>query len=98
MHDNARQHVASSVREFLEQKGAKLLPQPPYSPNVNFCDRFLFRNFEQFRGDIHFDSDVTLVSCMTKHFLSHSHYLLLSEYEKLKTHVIAVINAQGAYV
>jgi hypothetical protein len=98
MHDNARPHVASSVKVFLDLKGVKMLQQPPYSPDLNFCDRFLFRNFEQFRSDIHFESDEALVSCVTKHFLSHSHDLLLHEYEKLKTHVLAVINAQGAYV
>jgi [histone H3]-lysine36 N-dimethyltransferase SETMAR len=72
MHDNARPHVAAGVFEFLQKKGAVLLHQPPYSPDLNFCDRFLFRNFEQHRSNKHFDSDDDLLSFLTATF-SHIH-------------------------
>ena len=98
MHDNARPHVAAKVFEFLRHKGALPLYQPPYSPDVNFCDRFLFRNFEHFRRDRHFESDDDLRNCVTNHFCSHSHDLLSHEYEQLHQHVDAVIKVQGSYV
>lgn len=50
MHDNARPHVARTVQNWLEEKNINLLRQPPYSPDLNLMDRYIFRNFETFRG------------------------------------------------
>lgn len=42
LHDNARPHVHSNVRNFLEENGIKLIKHPPYSPDLAPCDFWLF--------------------------------------------------------
>ena len=41
-HDNTPCHTAISVIEFLAKKGIRVVPQPPYSPDLSPCDFFLF--------------------------------------------------------
>ena len=41
-HDNAPAHTSSLVREFLAENNTVTMPQPPYSPDMNPCDFFLF--------------------------------------------------------
>ena len=88
MHDNARPHVAMAVRDFLLEEGTSLLHQPPYSPDVNICDRFLFRNLEHARSGVEFHSDDDLLSFVTNHFKTYSQEMLLQEYQKLKADIL----------
>jgi len=55
MHDNARPHIATKVQDFLEKNGVTMIKQPPYSPDFNLLDRFVFRNYETFRKNIDFE-------------------------------------------
>ena len=41
-HDNAAPHRTSTVTAYLKQERVKLLPHPPYSPDLAPCDFFLF--------------------------------------------------------
>jgi histone-lysine N-methyltransferase SETMAR len=41
-HDNAAPHKAAVVTEYLRNERVKLLPHPPYSPDLAPCDFFLF--------------------------------------------------------
>ena len=41
-HDNARDHNALIIRQFLAKKNIAGLEQPPYSPDLAPCDCFLF--------------------------------------------------------
>jgi len=50
--DNARPHVARNTIEHLEDRNIRLLRQPPYSPDCNICDRYIFPRLEASRmGD-----------------------------------------------
>ena len=40
-HDNARPHTKNEVKSFFQGRGVELLSQPPYSPDLNLCDRWL---------------------------------------------------------
>jgi histone-lysine N-methyltransferase SETMAR len=40
--DNARPHVANNTREDLMSRRVRLLPHPPYSPDLSPSDFFLF--------------------------------------------------------
>ncbi|QQP42498.1 Histone-lysine N-methyltransferase SETMAR, partial [Caligus rogercresseyi] len=46
MWDNARPHTATDTREFLTWRDVKPVKQSPYSPDLNLCDRFLFRKLK----------------------------------------------------
>ena len=41
-HDNALPHKHQLVKRLLQQEQVKLLPHPPYSPDLSPCDFFLF--------------------------------------------------------
>ena len=41
-HDNARVHTSLLVRKFLAKNNKLMMPQPPYSPDLAYCDFFLF--------------------------------------------------------
>lgn len=43
-HDNARPHVARTVKETLEALNWDVLPHPPYSPDIAPSDYYLFRS------------------------------------------------------
>ena len=43
-HDNAPAHNALGIREFLAKNNIAVLEQPPYSPDLDPCDFFLFLN------------------------------------------------------
>lgn len=40
--DNARPHTANCIKEFCSENNIKVLPQPPYSPDITPSDFFLF--------------------------------------------------------
>ncbi|UYV68008.1 hypothetical protein LAZ67_5002776 [Cordylochernes scorpioides] len=41
-HDNAPAHTSLLVRDFLAKNNTLMMPQPPYSPDLDPCDFFLF--------------------------------------------------------
>ncbi|QQP35139.1 Uncharacterized protein FKW44_023284 [Caligus rogercresseyi] len=43
---NARPHTATDTREFLTRTDMEPVKQSPYSPDLNLCDRFLFRKLK----------------------------------------------------
>ena len=43
-HDNARPYVTKSVKTYLETLKCKVLPHPPYSPDIAPFDYYLFRS------------------------------------------------------
>ncbi len=50
-HDNAAAHHALMVRRFCEETNIKLVPHPPYSPDLALSDFFLFaRVKKELRG------------------------------------------------
>ena len=50
--DNARPHVANVTANHMAEKHIRLLRQPPYSPDVNLCDSYIFPRLESLRrGD-----------------------------------------------
>ena len=47
--DNARPHTSNATTAHLVTKGVRLLKQPPYSPDCNICDRYIFPRLEALR-------------------------------------------------
>lgn len=46
LHDNARPHTARATANYLNDHNVRLLKQPPYSPDTNLCDRYIFPRLE----------------------------------------------------
>ena len=51
MHDNARPHISKIVKNWVVENKITLATQPPYYPDVNLQDCFIFRNLETFRRE-----------------------------------------------
>ncbi|CAJ0945233.1 unnamed protein product, partial [Mesorhabditis belari] len=47
LHDNARPHISKIVHEQIDKLSWKLLPHPPYSPDLAPSDYHLFRSMKQ---------------------------------------------------
>ena len=46
MHDNATPHTARTTQTFIVDNNIRLLRQPPYSPDINLCDNYIFPRLE----------------------------------------------------
>ncbi|QQP53569.1 Hypothetical protein FKW44_006089 [Caligus rogercresseyi] len=57
MWDNARPHTATDTKEFLTRRDVEPAKQSPYSPDLNLCDRFLFRKLKHLLRE---DEEATL--------------------------------------
>lgn len=47
IHDNARPHSSVLTSDFFVSKNIKLVKQSPYSPDLNQCDRWLFKHLKK---------------------------------------------------
>ena len=46
MHDNAQPHTDAHTQEFIQRRKKQLVQQSPYSPDLNLCDRWLFKELK----------------------------------------------------
>ena len=97
-HDNARPHVAHLVRSWLENHHVTLLKQPPYSPDTNLMDRYIFRNYECYRRGQHFANTEEVQNNFRDYLDSISVSKLSHEFETFKNHLQKVIEADGDYL
>ena len=61
---NARSHVATPVKIYLETLKWKVLPYPPYSPNIAPSDYHLFRLMTHGLSEQHFTSYEDIKNCI----------------------------------
>ena len=97
MHDNARPHVAQIVKTWFNDQGIVLLPQPPYSPDVNLMDRFVFRNFEVFRTKV-LDSADEVRETISEFLSSLKANDFHSQFDHLKQDLLNIISNDGNYI
>ena len=55
-HDNALAHVVKPVKTYLETLKLGVLPHPPYSPDIERSDYYLFRSMAHGLADQQFRS------------------------------------------
>ncbi|EGI62906.1 Mariner Mos1 transposase, partial [Acromyrmex echinatior] len=56
LHDNARSHIAASVKTYMETLNWEVLPHPPYSTDIAPSDYHLFRSMAHSLSEQHFTS------------------------------------------
>ena len=94
--DNARPHSAKRTQTYLGQNGVPIVPQNPYSPDLNLCERFLFtRLLEHCRAN-EYGNEEELYIDAKRYLRSLPEDLLLHELNKLLEHCRAVIREAGA--
>lgn len=98
MHDNARPHVSKLTTDFLSENNINRVFQPPYSPDMNLCDRYIFRNMEVDRKNMEF-SDRASVSTYLANFLPQfSRHKLAREFTRLRQDLQKIIECKGDYL
>ena len=95
--DNARPHSAARTQNYLEGTGVKMLPQSPYSPDLNLCDRFLFTLLQRHCRGERYMNGAEAERDVKRYLRSLPETLLKNELDKLLEHCKAVIREGGTY-
>jgi transposase len=96
--DNARPHSAKMTKEFLERRQVTSVWQSPYSPDLNLCDRFLFRWLKADLGKQVFSNHKEVEEASLQALRLIPEDSLVAEVEKLLAHCQSVIDIAGEYV
>ena len=72
LHDNTRPQIAKRIKEAIEGYCWKVLPHPPYSPDLAPTDFHLFRSFSNAMRGVSFNNDAELKTWLDGFFWSKS--------------------------
>ncbi len=97
-HDNARPHVAVNTVTFLNKRNITLIKQSPYSPDMNQCDAWLFRDLKKYlrRREFKDGNEVKLHALQFLRSLPRERFS--SEINNMYNHCKAVVDNLGDYV
>ena len=95
-HDNAKPHTARLTTEHLEERNIRLLRQPPYSPDANLCDTYIFPRLESVRDD--FVSRDDIYQFLTQEMPRFTAQRMSTALTELIQKMQKIINRGGNYV
>ena len=98
MHDNARPHVAQTVSQWLDDSFVIKVKQPPYSPDFNLMDRFVFRNFTSFRRGKNVNNAEEVRNLIDDYLRTLTSLHFSNEMNKFLDHMKVVIDNEGNYI
>ncbi|QQP52164.1 Uncharacterized protein FKW44_004213 [Caligus rogercresseyi] len=98
MWGNARPHTATDTREFLTRRDVEPVKQSPYSPDLNLCDRFLFRKLKHLLREDEFGGHEEATLAVQRAMRRVSEDELYDQLRKLRGHCHDVIAVGGDYV
>lgn len=97
--DNARPHVSRQTLDFIGQKNIRLLKQPPYSPDTNMCDRFIFPCLEALRANKqNFDGREDLSNFLSNELPNFTANKMRKAFDKMKEDFQKIIDNDGHYL
>ena len=99
LHDNAPDHKAASVCQFLTQKVTSLYhpPSPPYSPDLSPPDSFLFLKLKLKLKGLHFADVAEIQEAVTDELKKFQREEFSAASQNLYDRAKACIYANGAY-
>lgn len=98
LHDNARPHVAKSVRQKLLSYGWEVLPHPPYSPDLAPSDYYLFRSLSNHLREKIFDEVDDIEKWLRDFFDSQTKEFYYNGIHSLPARWQQVIDNDGHYI
>jgi hypothetical protein len=96
--DNARPHTSKKTMDFLAAKGVQLLKQPPYSPDFNLCDRWLFGTMERIRNHRNFASSDDLAVFLQEAMTGLGKEAQKNQFQHLKHDLTKIVDVAGDYL
>lgn len=97
-HDNARPHTSKETKNFIEYREITLIRQPPYSPDFNMLDRWLFSYLKKSLHKKNFANSEEIKKASLQLFHDVTDNRLQNEISKFKLHLHNVIKERGNYV
>ena len=97
-HDNARPHTSSVTKKFFEERKILRVEQSPYSPDLNQCDRWLFKELKKGLRLKQLSSAQDVMDAALHIFHEIPEQRFIHELEHLKEHCEKVIKCGGDYV
>ena len=96
-HDNARPHVSIPVKDYLENSGWEVLPQPPYSPDLAPSEYHLFRSMQKALTGIRFTSEQGITNWLDSFLAAKPAQFFWHGIHKLPERWEKVIASDGQY-
>lgn len=97
LHDNARPHIAKSVKETLLKLGWEVLEHPAYSPDIAPSDYHLFRSMQNALSSFHFRTFDEVQKWIDDFIVSRDEYFYSAGIRQLPNRWQKVIDNDGAY-
>lgn len=97
-HDNARPHTAKITTAFLSSKKVKIIPHPPYSPDLAMCDFWLFSGLKRYLRGNFFHSEMELEENVSNYLHAIPKEAWLEAFRKWKIRMERCVDIQGDYI
>lgn len=98
LHDNARPHTATPTLALLEKFKWKIVPHPPYSPDLAPSDYFLFPKLKSELAGEHFDNEEELKTAVENYLKNLDGSAYKEGISKLIYRLNKCIKVKGDYV
>lgn len=96
-HDNASSHKASLTDKFLKANKLRVVPHPPYSPDLAMCDFWLFSGLKRNLRGRNFATEDELDEAVMTYFASISKDYWLGAFAMWKERMERCIEVKGDY-
>jgi hypothetical protein len=97
-HDNARPHTAAATVRFFQRRRIQLVKQSPYSPDLNQCDRWIFKELKKGLRQRSLQCAQDVLHATQELFRKIPPERFQFELESLRQHCEKVIQCDGDYV
>ena len=98
VHDNVRPHVSQRIINFLQKNNVRTLKHPPYSPDCNLCDRYLFPRLEALRCKKKFERREEIQQFLDQHMSDFSVQRIAKAISDMMRHFANIILNNGSYI
>ena len=95
LHDNAKPHVARTLKAALQEFDWEILQHPPYSPDLAPTDYYTFRTLSNEMRSVTFDIDKGLENWLNNFFESRSSDFWQNGINKLVNRWEQIVNTDG---
>lgn len=97
-HDNARPHTAAATAVFFSERKVELIKQAPYSPDLNQCDRWMFKLLKSQLKKRELTCSEDVRTAVVELFRAIPDKRFHDELENLRNHCLAVVAHHGDYI